>query len=126
MQFDEYKSETMNISALKGLTVDNITNEDNQQLIFNVGDDTYVMYHGQDCCERVEIEDICGDLDDIVGSPVLFAAEVSSDSHYEDVRYESSTWTFYNLATIKGSITIRWLGVSNGCYSEKVDFAKVV
>jgi len=34
--------------------------------------------HYQDCCEHVRLEDVVGDLDDLIGTPIVVAEEVSS------------------------------------------------
>ena len=79
----------------------------------------YYMLHDQDCCESVTIEDICVDVNDLVGSPILVADETTNEGKDED--NETFTWTFYTLRTLKGTVTIRWYGTSNGYYSEGVD-----
>ena len=82
------------------------------------------MFHEQDCCESVQVEDVAGDMQDLVGSPIV-QAEESSNSDNPPLRCESFTWTFYRLATAKGQVVLRWLGESNGYYSESVSFEEV-
>ena len=95
---------------------------DSETLTMYLSDTNYVVFsHHQDCCESVYIEDICGDLDDLVGSPLVEAEEVSNydaEPLYEGE--ESYTWTFYRFRTLKGSVSVRWYGSSNGYYSESV------
>lgn len=87
----------------------------------------YSMFHYQDCCESVCVEDIVGDMQDLVGEPLLIAEEVSGEipADFNAADHESVTWTFYKFATRKGYVDIRWLGESNGYYSESVTFCKV-
>jgi len=116
---------------LQGRVLCKVVNLDNDELHFHLTEDHYVrMYHMQDCCESVSIEDIVGDLDDLVGTPLLLVEEVSNyepetetdkdEGDYYDYD-ESETWTYYRFRTIKGSVDIRWYGSSNGYYSESVD-----
>jgi hypothetical protein len=111
------------ISELLGYTLIKIELVDNEELYFYTDEnEVYKMFHLQDCCEGVFIEDIVGDLNDLVGEPLIQAEQVSEEHETE---WGTMTWTFYKLSTIKGSVTLRWLGESNGYYSESVDFIKL-
>ncbi len=83
----------------------------------------FMFAHSQDCCESVDINDIVGDLQDLCGSPMLQAEEVSGVTpvDFDEGDHESVTWTFYKFGTRKGWVDVRWLGESNGYYSEGVD-----
>lgn len=107
----------MKIENMLGKTFTKVTNEGDEELIFENQEEIFTFYHDQDCCEHVRIEDITGDLSDLVGSPILLAEESTNN---EDPNRDC-TWTFYKFATIKGYVDIRWLGESNGYYSESVD-----
>lgn len=100
--------------------------EDKSEMYFFCSDgNKYVMYHDQECFESVYIEDIAGNLEDIIGSPLLMADKITNSKDPEEECDKSFTWTFYNFATVKGYVTIRWYGESNGYYSEEVAIEKV-
>lgn len=123
-----FLTEFMTIDILVGMTMESVSNESNQRIVFrSVDGREFALYHIEDCCESVTVDDICGDLSDLVGSPILQAEETTSKDNPAGVAKEyqdSFTWTFYRLATIKGQVVIRWYGESNGYYSESVDFVE--
>ena len=114
-----------NFDTLTGKIFTKIEQED-EQLIFDTSTgEKYTLKHNQECCENVYIEDINGDLNDLVGTPILFAEKsVSSDNALSN-DHDSFTWTFFKLSTIKGSVTIRFYGESNGYYSEDATLYKI-
>ena len=119
--------EECDLSIIIGKKFSSVTrDDDNDQILFNSEEEEYLLCHRQQCCESVYIEDVCGNLQDLIGSEILQAEEVcNSDlpSLHDDGSY---TWTFYKLATIKGYVTIRFYGTSNGFYSESASFYKTI
>lgn len=120
---------TNKFSDLLGQTLVKVTGKvGDRQMIFETNSGrTYQLIHEQDCCEDVTINDICGDLQDLINSPILQAEENSNkgETSGEGWDFTTSTWTFYRISTIRGQVVIRWLGRSNGYYSEAVDFEEV-
>ena len=94
-------NEECEIGVLVGKTLAAVQNNGDELLFTTVDGEVFKMYHSQDCCERVTLEDVCGDFADLIGSQILVA--------------ESA----------KGGVTLRWFGSSNGYYSESVDFERV-
>lgn len=112
-------------ATLVGKTITRIegTRGDDRITIHTSDGYIYSMYHEQDCCESVYIEDIEGDYADLINLPLVLAeVSTNSDDAPESSYDESFTWTFYRLATEKGFVVIRWYGSSNGYYSESVSF----
>lgn len=118
-----YEYPELTVEALLGKTLTKIdVNAENDEIVFTDSDGKrWLMWHEQDCCESVIIDDVVGEWDDLIGSPLLMAEDVSSTA--EDV--EHGTWTFYKFGTVKGYVTLKWWGESNGYYSEEVNFAQL-
>ena len=116
------------LSDMIGVTMKNVSAVKGGHVMRFVAMDGRVweLYHDQDCCESVSIEDITGNLRDLVRSPILMADESTSKRGHPAPQYPGSwTWTFYKFATVKGYVDVRWLGESNGYYSESVYFRQV-
>jgi len=104
----------VNINDFVGCTFLEIKKIDDEAIIFKTENKKFYMFHNQECCEQVYISDIVGEKN----SPILKAEETSNSEYIE---YGSLTWTFYNISTVKGTVTLTWRGESNGYYSESVD-----
>lgn len=134
---------TISVPAVVGEIIDRVEGlrdgSDSVKLFFRNHMGLRIM-HCPDCCETVEIVDIVGDVSDLVGAPVLEISIVSSTDHPDFVTIlegnqgvsvkadrtpidisESSTWSVVKLRTTKGEVNLRWLGQSNGYYSEIPD-----
>jgi hypothetical protein len=90
----------------------------------------YIFSHEQDCCEDVWLDDISGELDDLIGWPILRAEVKESKNKEPDPvngeKDDSWTWTFYTLATISGYVDLKFFGTSNGYYSESIDVVRII
>ena len=132
----DYEAE-VDFEILKGQTLESILNKGDQIIFKTTTGNIYRQIYYDDCCASCSVEEIHGDLADMIGVPILMAEEVSSNTPYKELvalrakekaedEYfyvpESETWTFYKMATIKGQVTIRWYGSSNGYYSESPTF----
>ena len=113
--------ETRAIEEFIGQKIKSFKNVEDRELIFELENGKkYIFYHEQDCCESVYIEDISGNLSDIIGKEIL---KFEEKVEYERGEWEESyTYTFYDIETLDKHIQIRWCGSSNGYYSESVNF----
>lgn len=115
-----WNSKDVIFDELNGLSIASVhgLEKDSEEVIFTLSDGRqFKMYHEQDCCESVYIADVCGDVNDLIGAEIIHFEERSEEG---DNDYGTYTWTFYDIQTTKGCVNIRWLGESNGYYSESV------
>jgi len=123
MDYDNIVDTQRGMAQMLGKTFVQVSGSvDSDEMLFETAQgERFLFAHSQDCCESVRINDITGDLQDLVGSPLLMAEEVRGATEPDEEHYESYTYTFYKFATRKGYVDVRWLGESNGYYSEGVD-----
>ncbi len=116
------------IAQLIGKTMRSVTQDGRDAIDFEADTgERWRMFYEPDCCASCEIEDVVGDLQDLVGTPIVMAEASTNSDNPKQKEYgdDSFTWTFYKLATAKGYVTIRWYGSSNGYYSETASFQRI-
>jgi hypothetical protein len=88
---DTNESKEVPFETLVGKTLKNTYyDKGSEQIVFVTDDDeTYVLFHKQSCCESVTVEDICGDLDDLIGSTIIKAELYTQEKDSESQSAES-------------------------------------
>ena len=115
----EYRSTTQ-FEQLQGMTITAVVyKEINESLLIHLNTHVLEMIHHQDCCETVYLADVVGSFEDLIGYPLLEVTESLVEGELKG--YESSTASYYNFKTVKANVQLRWVGESNGYYSETVE-----
>jgi hypothetical protein len=113
------------LEKMKGQTikqVDGLEKYSEQVSIKMNSGECFVFYHSQSCCETVQLEDFDLEAEELEGAIVLDAYLETNSEDSTGIEYPNSfTWSFYRIVTNKGTLCMRWLGKSNGYYSEEVD-----
>ena len=102
------------IESILGKTIVEINKQYNKIEFICSDGGSFLMYHDQQCCEEVALDDVCGDLDDLLNVPILNINCKSDDN-------SKPSYVFYTLATQKGYVDFRWSANINTYYSTYVD-----
>jgi hypothetical protein len=82
----------------------------------------FKIYHYQDCCESVYIEGTDGDFRELIGKPII---EATHEAESGDSDYGSCTKTKLTFKVNDATVISRWIGESNGYYSEGVSIEEI-
>lgn len=112
------------IDSLVGEVLTHIdTDEENNEIMLTTQSGRIIkIYHRQDCCESVDIAGLDGDWQQLVGKVII---EATHDEVESDVEYGSKTDTTLKFRVNDATVISRWIGESNGYYSESVDLEDV-
>lgn len=118
-----------NFFELKGKIIKEINGLEigSDEVFIRTNDETYKVYHEQDCCEHVRVVKVIGNVNELIGE-VIFAEEdagANEPDWHDEYIDDSYTWTKYVLKTVNASLEFWFLGESNGYYSESVSIKKI-
>ena len=127
MDIELLERKHVEFSALVGEVLDSvdIDREENQILLTTRSGRKFVVYHEQDCCETVAISGQDGSFDKLIGKPLIEARDFAVDTTEEGID-DSQTTTTLVFRVDDQTVISRWIGDSNGYYSESVDIAELI
>lgn len=103
------------ISEMAGKTLTKIDVIDNEIIKFIGADGSeFIMLHVQDVALSY-VDDIIGDMNDLIGSPIAIAHKSSGRSGVTENEFlinDEYLWTLFHLATDEGWVTFRWFATS--------------
>ena len=111
------KGATLVIIPLLGITLNSITAKvQDREVVFKGEHYEVKFFHDQGSDEIAFVKDIYGEINDLIGSPILLAEVLEEFDLDGD---ESLIFTFYKFATAKGYVTIVWSGdFDEDCFGE--------
>jgi hypothetical protein len=127
MDIELLKRKHVEFSALVGEVLDSvdIDREENQILLTTRSGRKFLVYHEQDCCETVAISGQDGNFDKLIGKPLIEARDIAVDTSEEAIDSSQTTTTLV-FRVDDQTVISRWVGDSNGFYSESVDIAELI
>ncbi len=102
-----------------------IDREENQILLTTRSGRRFMVYHEQDCCESVRMVGQNGSFDELIGKPIVEARDFAVDTSEEAIDSSQTTTTLV-FRVDDQTVISRWIGDSNGYYSESVDIAELI
>jgi hypothetical protein len=128
MDIELLERKHVEFSVLVGEVLDavDIDREENQILLTTRSGRKFLVYHEQDCCESVRIVSQDGSFDKLIGNPLIEARDFAVDTGESESNYDSQTTTTLVFRVDDQTVISRWIGDSNGYYSEGVDIAELI
>ncbi len=99
-----------------------IDRKENKIMITTISGRRFMFCHNQDCCESVTIVDVDGyKQEDLKGDLLQIDYETFEPMDYCD----HTTLTNIRFVCNHRTMIVRWVGTSNGFYSETVSFCEI-
>jgi hypothetical protein len=112
-------------SSLVGEVLTHVDDCDDEILLTTESGRRIIIKHEQDCCESVHIEGIEGEWHTLIGKVIVEAKnEIASNDCGECG--ESCTHTELTFKVDDATVISRWIGSSNGYYSEAVELYELI